>query len=52
MITAYCTYLNQDASVSHRSEETVKAFETQVYDAVFGGAPPQDYKKQGWLWGN
>lgn len=52
MITAFCTYLNTDAPADHRSESNVRAFETQVYDAVFGGAPDPSYEKQGWLYGN
>lgn len=52
MITAFCTYLNTDAPKDHRSESNVRAFESEVYDAVFGGAPDQSYEKQGWLYGN
>lgn len=52
MITAFCTYLNADAPPDHRSEANVRAFEKQVYDAVFGGPPAETYKRQGWLYGN
>ncbi|MFD1342596.1 hypothetical protein [Litorisediminicola beolgyonensis] len=52
LITAFCTYLKTDAPESHRSEANVTAFEQEAYDAVFGGAPPQDYPRQGWLYGN
>lgn len=50
MITAYCTYLNTDAPASHRDEANVTAFEQQTYNAVFGNTPPEDYKRQGWLY--
>ncbi|EBA09694.1 hypothetical protein [Sagittula stellata] len=52
MITAFCNYLNTNAPSDHRSEANVAAFENQVYDAVFGGAPAKTYKRQGWLYGN
>ena len=52
MVTAFCTYLNSDAPADHRSEANVLAFENQVYDAVFGGTPPESYSRQGWLYGN
>lgn len=52
MITAFCSYLNTDAPADHRSASNVQAFEEQAYDAVFGGAPPESYSRQGWLYGN
>ena len=52
MITAFCTYLNDDAPADHRDQENVAAFEQQTYDAVFGSPPPPTYKRHGWLYGN
>ena len=52
MITAFCSYLNTDAPADHRSASNVQAFEEHAYDAVFGGAPPESYSRQGWLYGN
>lgn len=52
MITSFCTYLNTDAPADHRSEATVSGFEKEVYNAVFGGTPPEDYTRQGWLYNN
>ena len=52
MITAYCSYLSKDGRESHRTEANVKAFEKQIYQVVFSGPTPPDYKKKGWLNGN
>lgn len=52
LITAFCTYLNDDAPADHRSEANVAAFEQEVYTAVYGGTPPDTYERHGWLYGN
>lgn len=52
MITAYCTWLDTDAPEDQRSESNVSKFEQQVYDAVFEGPPPPEYKTQDWIRGN
>ena len=35
MITAYCSYLSNDAPETSRSEANVNAFEQKVYNFVF-----------------
>jgi len=52
IIAAYCEYLNTDIPDDQKSDAAVSAFEQATYNAVFGAAPPSDYKRQGWLYGN
>ncbi|ETA50776.1 hypothetical protein [Ponticoccus alexandrii] len=52
MITAFCTYLNDDAPASHRSQSNIRNFEREVYGAVFGGAAPESYQCHDWLCGD
>ncbi len=51
LITAFCTYLKKDTPGTRQREASVLAYEKLVYSVVFGGAPPSDYKRQGWLYG-
>ena len=51
-ITAFCRHVQTHFPADRRSEAPVAAFEAKVYDAVFGGAPPETYARQGWLYGN
>ena len=50
MITAFCTYLNDDAPADHRTQANITAFESETYNAVYEGTPPEDYKRHGWLY--
>ena len=52
MISACCTYLNDDAPADHQTGANVNAFEQQAYQAVYGGPAPETYEHQGCLYVN
>lgn len=52
MITAYCSFLNNENPRNERSKEELMAFEDSVYQAAFGNQSQPTYERKGWLYGN
>ncbi len=55
LIAAYCSWLTQaipGGDEDQQNEQQVQNFEQKVYQIVFEGPPPPEYKRQGWLYGN